>query len=356
MRNGFLVAIGYSFLLLIGVGAQDNGRLPPCGTARPTTIAVPWSGDGSLWCLESVSDDPGVGAVGYTQISAGPDNTLYAVMPDQGQLVRFDDTDGDLLPDTPTTVADNLTRPTGLTHHDGVVYVAGLDTIYRYTLTTDTLDVLVTDFPGGWTGWPAGGMVVWDDWLYVGAGGDSACSTGRGAVWRYRLDGIDGEVYAAGIRAPMGLTVLAGQLYVTDAATDTLWALEPGANYGACGVAILSAEPVASFAPGAAPLALAAYDAERFPVVAGRLLTVLRGSRGGVRVTGYAVVGVDPTGATAHEAVLPRNPPHLNIPDQRMHIQGSGFYPHYVYGVAVDAHGWIYVSAGNGQIVALRER
>ncbi len=354
MRNGFVVAIGYSFLLLTGVSAQVRPDLPPCGSARPTSVGVPWSGDGSLWCLEAVSHDAGAGAVGYTALVAGPGDTLYAVMPDLGRLVRFDDTDDDLLPDTPTTLANGLTRPTGVTRHDGNIYIAGLNTIYRYEIATETLDVLVADFPGGWAGWPAGGMAVMEDWLYVGAGGDSACTAGRGAVWRFRLDGTEGETYATGIAAPMGLTVFEGRLYVTDAAIDTLWLLEPGADYGACSGVTPPALSVATFEVGATPIAIAAYDATLFPVLTGRLLVALQGSGGDVLVSGYEVIGVDPAGAPPHETVLPRNPPHLGLSDQRMHIQGSGFYPSHVYGVAVDARGWIYISAGNGKIVALR--
>lgn len=353
MRNGFLVAIGYSLLALITAPAQDPPRLPLCGAARPATLTVPWSGDGSLWCLERVADEPTVGGVGYTALAAGPPGALYAVMPDQGALVRFDDTDGDLLPDTPTTLADGLARPTGLTLYAGALYVAGLDAVYRYSLETGVLDVLVKDFPGGWDGWPSGGVVVSDNWLYVGAGGDRACTAGRGSVWRYRLDGSGGEVYATGLRGPLGLAVLGDHLYVADAAADVVWRVAQGADYGACSGAAPPA-PVATFAQGAAPVGLAAYAGDLFPVVAGRLLVALSGSSDGGTVRGYAVVGVDPLAPAPHEAVLPRNPPHLNISDQRLHAQGSGFYPHHVYGVAVGAPGWIYVSAGGGKIVALR--
>ncbi len=356
MRNGFLVAIGYSFLAMFSVVAQQGMTLPPCGPQRPAVIDHLWSGDGSLWCLEAVYDDSEAGAVGYTGIVAGPENTLYAVMPNQGVLARFDDTNDDFLPDTPTTIVDGLRRPTGLTRYDGAVYVVTLDTIYHYDVETESLEVFVADFPGGWTGWPSGGMVVWDDWLYVGAGGDVDCTEGRGAVWRYRLDGTDGEVYASGLRAPMGLAVLDDALYVTDAAADTLWQLEPGADYGACSGAEPPADPVATFEAGAAPVGLASYDVDLFPVVAGRLLVALQGSAGDVLVRGYEVVGVDPLNDTPQEAVLPRNSPHLGISDQRMHIQGSGFYPHHVYGVTVNAHGWIYISAGGGKILALRNR
>jgi len=312
----------------------------------------PWSGAGDVWCLERVLDEPGVGPVGYTAITAAGD-ALYAVLPMRGQLVQINDTDNDRLPDAAVTLADELDRPTGLTAYENMLYVVGMNTVYRYDRAAGTITTLIDDLPGGWDGYPSGGVVVHEGWLYVGVGGNPNCTEGRGAVWRYRLDGSNGEQVATGIEAPMGLAVYAGGVVVADAARDRLWGLRAGADYGACSGADAPAA-LHTFEPGAAPVALAAYPYDTFPIVTDRLLVALQGSVGQVIIAGYEVIGLDITGATSSEAVLPRNPVHLGISDQRMHIQGSGFYPQHVYGVTVDDNGWIYISAGNGQIVALR--
>jgi glucose/arabinose dehydrogenase len=355
MRNRFSGVRGVCLLMLLvltPMGAANE--LPPCGDQRPTTIVLPWSGAGDLWCLEGVVDQPEVGPIGYTQIVTGPDDTLYAVLPQQGQLVRIEDTDSDALPDTPVMVAENLERPTGLTYHDDALYIAGMTTLYRYDIETDALAIIAEDFPGGWTGYPSGGLQVQNDWLYVGAGGDADCSPGRGAVWRFSLDGSDGEIFAEGIAAPSDITLHNDVLYVVDSARDRLWELVEETDYGACSDAQPDFAPAVTFEAGAAPVALAAYPYDTFPIVTNRLLVALSGTGGEVIVPGYEVLAVDVVGVAPDEAVLPRNPPHLGLSDQRMHIQGSGFWPDHVYGVAVDERGWIYVSSGNGKIVALR--
>lgn len=356
MPNRFFRAIAYSlfFLLIVWavrpIYAQD---LPACGAERPTSRTVPWSGSGDRWCLETVVEHPAVGPIGYTSLAA-VDAALYAVMPADGALVRIHDTDGDRLPDRAETLADGLVWPTGLTHHAGTLYITAREQLLAYDLADDTLTLLVDDIPAGWTGHPTGSPFVDDGWLYVGAGGDLACTQGRGAVYRYRLADVEErEQVAGGVRAPSAITRHDGRLWVADAGTDTLWPLVEGADYGACSGNTPDLTPI-RFDAGAAPIALAPYPAALFPSLSGRLLVAQRGTGGGVVVSGYRVEALDLAAPTDREPVLPLNPAISGITDQRMHIQGSGFYPHHVYGVAVDDNGWIYVSAGNGLIVALR--
>lgn len=350
------VAIGLS--LLLG-GAARAQTLPPCGDQRPTAINTIWAGAGDLWCVERVIDDPTIGAIGFTQITAVPSGELYALLPTQRQVARISDSDGDALPDDVTIILTDIPRPTGITYANDTLYIAGNNFIYRYSLTADRLRLLADDLPYGLTGYPSGGLAVHDGWLYVGAGGDVACTPGRGAIYRYNLRDGSRELVASGLRSPADLAVIDDQLWVVDTATDRLLAVESGADYGACGATPPRSEVERGyhFPVGSAPLALAVYASDQFPLLTDRLLVGLRGNVGEVIIAGYQVVALAMDAdhpPTDPEPVIPRNAPHLGIPDQRMHIQGWGFYPRHVYGVAVDERGWVYVSAGSGQIVALR--
>ncbi|MEO0562733.1 MAG: hypothetical protein AAF125_11510 [Chloroflexota bacterium] len=351
MRNAFAVAIGYCLVLLTmtPLAAQE---LPPCGIDRSTSLTVPWAGAGDLWCVERVVDLPERGPVGLTALAPVGD-VLYAVDPIVGELVLVDDTDDDGLPDTTQVIADALAYPTALTAHEDVLYIGGRSTLYRYDMADNALTVLTDGLPGGVTGYPTGGLYVDGDWLYVGVGGDFDCTEGRGAVWRLSLDGADRERFADGIAYPSAITRYDGQLLVADGATDAIYELTAGTDYGACS-GEAPPESVATFEEDAAPISMAPNPYGLFPLIEGRLLVALRGSVGNVIVPGYEVVALDLSGDTPPETVLPRNSPQLDIADQRIHIQGSGFYPHHVYGVAVNDRGWVYVSYGNGRVLAMR--
>lgn len=370
MPNRLTVAIGYSqivgFALWLALSpsailAQQLPTLPPCGDARPTSALEPWSGDGSLWCLENVQRDATLGAIGQTQIAAAPNGDLFAVLPEQGQLVQLTDTNADLLADARTVLAENLIYPTGITYHEGALYLTTQQHLYRYDLATQTLSLIADDLASGWTGYPSGSPFVHEGAVYVGTGADATCSEGRGNVYRYTPNtDTPRELVATGLHAPASITAYNGRLWVADTHTDMLWELVEGVDYGAC-----SGQPVPAdvlryaFPSGSAPMALAPYNAQTFPYLEGHLLVALRGNLNEVIIEGYAVVALsllpDQTW-TPHKQVLPFNPPINNTTTQKMHIQASGFYPHHVYGVAVDGHGWVYVSAGKGTLVALRHR
>jgi glucose/arabinose dehydrogenase len=358
MASRAAVAIGCLFLVFVNASASLHAQdLPPCGYKRPTSLGVPWAGD-NLWCPERVLENPAAGAVGYTALATAPDGSLYAVLPLRGEMVHITDTDGDALPDSAAVLLDGLPRPTGIAYHDDALYIAGNAHITRYDIGTGDSTLLVDDLPFGWTGYPTGNVTVHDGRLYVGAGGDIACTPGRGAVYSFALDGTDRRTIAQGITAPADIAYFAGALWVVDTATDRLLQLVPGTDYGACSGDAPPSVPALTFAEGSAPFALTPYTADTFPHISDTLLVALRGTGGNVIVTGYEVASVtfDERGVPVHEQpVVPLLPAsRSSVSEQRMHIQASGFYPNHVYGVATDANGWVYISVGAGQVIALR--
>jgi outer membrane protein assembly factor BamB len=353
MRNCVAVAIGYSLLLLIGTTSLAQ-PLPPCGAARPTTTDDIWSGAQRLWCVE-IAISPAVDeTLGYVDIAAASQNSLYAVSPTDGTLIHVVDTNADRLPDQPIVLHDGLLQPSALAITDESVFVATRGGIYRNEISTGELERFTDNPNWRWDGYPVGGMTVHNDQLYVGIGADTACSGKRGAIWRYDLDGSASTQVASGLVDPGGIAVLDEVLYVSDRATDRLWLLEENADYGACTGNMPESLLVHEFETGATPSSIASYTSNLFPITSGRLLVALRGSLGQLAVHGFRVVAISPEDNSSEE-VLPRNPAHLGISEQRLHVQGSGFYPQFVNAVSVSEEGWIYISTGDGAIYALRE-
>jgi glucose/arabinose dehydrogenase len=361
--------------------AQD---LPPCAE-RPTFIDPPQV-NGNLWCLEQVIQDDSGGELAFTALAAAPDGTLYAARPLHGQILALNDTDGNGLPDSPHVVADGLTLPNGLVYHDGVLYVSGGSHIYR--LNDDKVETLVDDLPTG-TGFWTGGITVGEDGrLYVAIGAPCDwCEPDdptRGAILSFNLDGGDRQIVARGLRQPADVTFLNGVLWTADTARDGLAdtpdldelnRVEPGAFFGwpycigqdnrrdwpsdvfNCADAV---PPALVFPTHSAPLGLAAYTSDTFPVIKNSLLVVLRGSYNQAALHGFALAVVTfgnmhtPTGyrIIVPERVDKTDPPGREL--ERLLYRGSGTWPHYMFDVTVSSQGWIYFSSGGGRILVLR--
>lgn len=351
------IAMGCVSLVFLKAIVTFAQNLPPCGGQRPAYVDAPWAAQGDLWCVESVLNDNSLGAIGVTHMAAPDDGSLYATVPMLGQVIHIVDTNGDALPDSQTVILEGLTRPIGIDYHDQALYIAGNANLYRYDLNPETLTVLVDDLPWGWTGYPTSGVTVHEERIYVTIGGDVACTPGRGAIYSFDLNGNDRQIVARGLHSPADVAFYNDRLWVVDTVTDRLLQVTVGVDYGACSGETPSGTIAHSFNAGSHPIALAPYQQGVHQPLESSLLVALRGEAGRIIVEGYEVVSVEinANGTPAGErAVLPVLPTNLNVSEQKMHIQESGFYPHHVYGVAVDGHGWVYISAGAGQIFGLR--
>ncbi len=123
-------------------------------------------------------------------------------------------------------LVEGLERPSGLAIWKDYLYIAELTSVKRYkydakamTLGTGEEVVSLKGYTKGhWTR-----SLVFDrkgEKLYVGVGSGSNVDTGdpenRAAIYRYNPDGSGGEMFAYGIRNPVGIHWAPG--------TDTLWA------------------------------------------------------------------------------------------------------------------------------------
>ncbi|MBZ0303042.1 MAG: PQQ-dependent sugar dehydrogenase [Anaerolineae bacterium] len=370
-------------LLLPGAAAQE---LPPCAE-RATFRDPPWI-NGRRYCLETVIEDPEAGELAFTALAVAPDGTLYAARPLHGQVLAITDTNADGLPDTSRIVAEGLTLPNGLTYHEGALYIAGGRHLYR--LMGGAVEILADDLPVGSSGW-AGDLAVGPDerlYLSIGASCDF-CEPDQpehGAILSLALDGSDRMLVATGLRQAAGLAFRDGVLWATDSARlglaatpdlDELNQVTPGAQFGwpiCIGVdrrpdpdaadfdCTATTAPALTFPTGSTPLGLAAYDSDTLPDLASSLLVVLNGSRDRPDLRGYALAVIPFDTADEPQAAVPLIPVETDSSRKvgytvaEMNYRGSGFWPHRPYDVTVSPQGWIYLSVGGGQIMAVRPR
>lgn len=329
--------------------------------------------DPSLYCLEQVIDADS--EMAYTALAVAPDGRLYAASPLTGEVFIFEDSNGDLLPDTPHSVAQGLNLPNTLAFHEDTLYIAGGAFIHR--LRNGELETLVDDLPTGGGFW-TGGLAVHER-LYVGIGANcDNCQPekNRGIILSYALDGTDRQIVAEGFKQPAGLIWYRDALWAVDTglserSSDELNRIIPGGHYGFPNCFGLQNRPVTPeincesvqppvlvFPNQSNPLAIAAYDSDTFPQLNNTLLVILGGTTNTSYIRGYALVSVyfDAEGnPTGFQSLLPADDIH-GLLWSRHQLAGFGFFPHHIYGVAVNPEGWIYVSSGGGQILLLRPR
>tara|TARA_B110000444_G_scaffold75889_1_gene71499 strand:+ start:1104 stop:2180 length:1077 start_codon:yes stop_codon:yes gene_type:complete len=130
------------------------------------------------------------------------------------------------------TLDDGLQTPNGIAFHEGDLYVAEIDRVYRYDDIESNLDnvpdpvVLNIDLPSEeWHGWRYIGFGP-DNKLYISIGAPcNICEEpGYAQIIRMNADGSERETYATGIRNSVGLTwhPETKELWFTDNGRDML--------------------------------------------------------------------------------------------------------------------------------------
>lgn len=374
----FICAVSILLALAISpVSAQSDAPLPeaPC-FYRETSLSQPWVIGAEVPCLEEVINDPSLGELAFTALAVSPDNLLYAARPLAGQVLAFDDTNDDLLPDTPRVVAEGLTLPNGLAYHDGALYISGGSHIYR--LQNGTLETIVDDLSAGEGFWTGGIAVGEDERIYVATGAPCDFCTfddeERGAILSFDLDGEDRQIVATGLRQPADLTFHDGELYVVDSAREGLFEspnldeinrVEVGAFFGfpfCVGLENVpdmpgfdcaeATPPVVALPTASTPLGIASYNSDTLPAFTGKLLVALGGSYNQIELRGYTLAAVTPEDGT-WRVFMPADE-NGGFTVEQMSYRGSGVWPHRPFDITVNAWGWVYISVGGGRILAFR--
>jgi glucose/arabinose dehydrogenase len=268
---------------------------------------------------------------GARALAVDPEGVLFVTITSQGRVVALPDRRGVGRATDVVTVLKDLDRPHGLAFRRGYLYVAETGRIvrYRYHAATRTAvepTVVVGGLPHGAHHWTRSIAFGPDDKLYVAIG--SSCDVcqerdpRRAAIVRYNADGSNEQLFATGLRNPVGLAFhpTTAALWTTvnerdwpggGAPPDYVTEVRRGAAYGwpRCfadgrtflrdptfgGVADCRGMtlPSLELAPHSAPLGLAFYTGARFPLqYASDLFVALHGSRPGLPPAGYKIARV----------------------------------------------------------------
>ncbi|MGV3620456.1 MAG: PQQ-dependent sugar dehydrogenase [Archangium sp.] len=255
----------------------------------------------------------------------GDKGTLFVGSKEKGNVYAIRDLNGDGFPDV-KIIAKDLKEPTGVAFKDKALYVAAIDTLYRYDDIENQLEktlepVKVTKFPSEtWHGWREIGFGP-DGKLYVAIGAPcNVCEPKEGyaTILKMNADGTERTTVAKGVRNSVGITwhPTTKRLWFTENGRDMLGDDKPedelnvvmaeGSHFGfpAChqgdvvdpefGKGRKCSEfvaPVAKLGPHTAALGLAFYTGKSFPKdYQGDLFIALHGSWNRSKKSGYQVV------------------------------------------------------------------
>lgn len=161
--------------------------------------------------------------------------------PRSGEIMLFEDSDGDGFADLSSALMQGLSRPHGLDIYSGYLYVAEFNQVgrIRYNAATGATEgdyeVVVDGLTGEGNHWSKTLRFDAEGWMYVAMG--STCNVceetdqRRATIMRYRADGSEGRIWASGLRNSVGMDFAPwnGALYATDNGRDLM-----GDDYPPC--------------------------------------------------------------------------------------------------------------------------
>jgi glucose/arabinose dehydrogenase len=268
---------------------------------------------------------------GARSLALDPRGVLVVSIPSKGRVVALPDREGSGRATHAVTILKDLDLPHGLAFARGYLYVAETGRIVRYryhapTLTAVDPTVVVRGLPTGAHHWTRSIVFGPDGKLYVAIG--SSCDVceerdpRRAAIVRYNADGSGEQLFATGLRNPVGLMFhpMTAALWTTvnerdwpggGAPPDYVTEVRRGAAYGwpRCfaegGVFVRDqtiagprgcegmTPPTLQLMPHAAPLGLVFYTGAQFPSeYRDNLFVALHGSRAGLPAAGYKIARV----------------------------------------------------------------
>ena len=265
-------------------------------------------------------------------LEVAPDGDVFLALPDQGQVMLLRDADGDGKAELSTVFAGGFHHPHGMAIHDGYLYVADVDRVWRLPWQSGETKAPFRADPVtalGVFGRPSGhwtrNIVFAPDGkrFFVTVG--SADNIGedpspRATVQSFAADGSDQRDFATGLRNPVGIEFYPGtdDLYVVvnerdglgnGLVPDFLTRLQEGGFYGWPYAYIgkhpqpdfpqrpdrvaESIVPDLLFQAHSAPLGLVFYEGNMFPAeYKGDAFVSLHGSWNAEKPTGYKIVRV----------------------------------------------------------------
>src|SRR5213083_509209 len=268
---------------------------------------------------------------GARALAVDSEGVLVVSISSRGRVLALPAGRGAGRPTEVVTILKDLDRPHGLAFRRGYLYVAETGRIVRYqyhagTHTAVEPTIVVRGLPHGAHHWTRSITFGPDDKLYVGIG--SSCDIcqerdpRRAAIVRYNADGSGEQLFATGLRNPVGLAFhpTTAALWTTvnerdwpdgGAPPDYVTEVRHGAVYGwpqcfaerrtflrdptfaGAGGCRTMTLPSLELSPHAAPLGLVFYTGGQFPsAYSGDLFVALHGSRAGLPPSGYKIARV----------------------------------------------------------------
>ena len=322
-KAGITRGAGLTMVLFLSVACSAAADAPGQSSddvttpTRQTFVQVPQGFEVSIFAE---------GLSGVRMLDMGPDDRLYAVRSQAGEVVRFELNADGTANGGPTVVASGLRQPFGLAFRNGDLYVGETHQVIRLTGPAFTREtVIVPGLPTGghWTREIEFGP---DGQLYVSVG--SSCNlceeddARRAAVLRYAPNGSGEEIVAEGLRNTVGLAFHpeTGELWANqnerdnlgdDVPAEELNILVPGGavehfgwpycyedrlpnpEYDDAGRCLSTIPPALKMQAHSAPLGMVFYDGDQFPAeYRGDLFMAFHGSWNRSDPTGYKVVRV----------------------------------------------------------------
>lgn len=310
--------------------------------ARPkdATLRVPPGFSANLFA-------EGLGHARWMTVAANGDVLLAQAKDGTVAILRDEDGDGDA--DLVQEFADGFAGPHGLAIHQGFLYVADVEGVWRMAYEPGDTRARATREAVTWRGafgeprghWTRNIVFAPDGARFlvaIGSKGNVAEEAApRATVQVFDADGAGQRTFAAGLRNPVGIAFHpeTGELYVVVNERDGLgdglvpdyltrirdgeffgWPYaysgpNPDPDYGSLRPDLVAATQVPDvlFESHSAPIGLVFYDADQFPAeYRGDALVALRGSWNRAKPTGYKIVRVPfengrPTGAYENFAV-----------------------------------------------------
>ena len=141
-------------------------------------------------------------------MAIGPDGSVYVTRPEQGDVVRLIDKNGDGKSDAMNPVVSGIKRVHGIEIHQGKMYLAGVNEVFVSDLNGKNLQKLIGDLPDGGQHPNRTIGVGPDGQLYISIGStcnDCAESNPEHATMlKTGLNGGQRQIFAKGLRNTIG--------------------------------------------------------------------------------------------------------------------------------------------------------
>jgi glucose/arabinose dehydrogenase len=159
-------------------------------------------------------------------MAVGPDGSVYVTRPQQADVIRLTDRNGDGKSDGMTTIASGIKLVHGIQIHNGKLYLAGVNDVYVSDLNGQNREKLIANLPDGGNHPNRTIGIGPDNQLYISIG--STCNDcdesnpEHATILKAPLNGGKRQIFARGLRNTIG--------FDWHPQTNELWGMDHGSD------------------------------------------------------------------------------------------------------------------------------